>query len=154
MDKKTNEKESVVKIILEFIQHNPRHYIKLDIFGKTICPCARCFGFWIGLLVGFILSIPIWLGLFQIQNFILIFILAWLFTVPVIVDWSSVRLGLRVGKNSVRVSTGFLHGIGVIIYFFVLPAGIIFKVLTYFSYEIIFYVIRWRYHIQHYNMKL
>jgi uncharacterized membrane protein len=152
MDETVEKEESFKQIILDGIQHNPQHYIKIKIFGKEIHPCARCFGLWTGLIVGFIISSPFWLGIFKTENFLLIFTLAWLFAIPSIVDWSTVKLGLRKGKNSIRVFTGFLQGMGVVIYFFILPAGIIFKILTYTLYELVFNLIRWRYRIKHYHL--
>ena len=80
----TNENTNVKKIILEFIEHNPRHFLKIKIFKKTIHPCARCFGIWIGLITGFILFSPFWIGIFQIKNFFLIFTIAWIFAIPTI----------------------------------------------------------------------
>lgn len=145
--------KSIKELLLFFIQHNPRHYIKLNILRKTITPCARCFGLWTGIFVGFILLVPFLLGVFNIQNFVLIFIIAWLFVIPTIVDWGTTKLGLRKGTNSIRIATGFLHGIGLIIYFFILPANILFKISTYLLYDAIFYLIRWRYNLQHYRVK-
>jgi uncharacterized membrane protein len=146
------EEDSISKILLAYIQHNSRHFIELKLFGKVIYPCARCFGYWLGLLVGFLIISPFWLGIFYATNFILIFIIAWLFAIPTIVDWSTVKLGLREGNNSIRVIVGYLYGISVIIYFFVLPAGVLFKVLTYFMYGSIFFMIRKHYRIKHYTL--
>jgi len=153
MTEKTKKEDSFAGVILEAIQHNPRHYIKLKILGREIRPCARCFGLYIGLIIGFLLSSPFWLGVFYTNNFFLIFALAWLFAAPTIIDWVTVKLGLRKGKNNIRVVTGFLYGIGIIIYLFVLPASIIFKILTYALYELIFNLIRWKYRIKHYHIK-
>lgn len=152
--KSKDEEKSVKQIILEYIQHNPQHYIKLNIFKKTLYPCARCFGLCIGLLMGVLFSSPFWLGLVyvSVSNFALMFVISWLFVVPAIIDWSTVKLKLRKGKNSIRVITGFLYAIGITVYLFVLPANIIFKIVTYLSYEAIFYLIRWKYHIDHYEL--
>lgn len=149
------EEETIAQIVKESIEHNPRHYIKLKIFGKEICPCARCFGMWTGLIIGFLLSSPFWLGIIRVPDryFLLIFVIAWLFAVPAIVDWTTTKLKLRKGKNSIRVITGFLHGIGINIYFFILPIDVIFKIVTYVLYEIVFNLIRRRYRIQHYKIK-
>jgi uncharacterized membrane protein len=141
----------ISQILREGIEHNPRHYIVLNIFNKEIRPCARCFGLWIGTFFGFIFSSPFWLGIIKTENFNLVFILAWLFAMPSIFDWSTVKLGLRKGKNSVRVFAGFFHGVGVIIYFLVLPAGIIFKILTYALYEGVFQIFRITFHLNHYK---
>ena len=149
----SDKNKSLKQILVDFIQHNPRHYVTLKIFGRQIHPCARCLGLWFGLLVGFILSSIFWLGIYQIKNFILVFLIAWAFALPAIFDWISIKSNLRKGNNKTRLLTGFLLGIGIVIYFFVLPADIIFKVVTYSIYEIIFYIIRWYNHIRHYTIK-
>jgi uncharacterized membrane protein len=141
----------ISQILREGIEHNPRHYIILNIFDKEIHPCARCFGAWIGYLVGFILSSPFWLGYLHVNNFTLVFVIAWIFAIPALIDWSTAKLGLWEGKNSIRVATGFLYGFGVIIYLFVLPASIIFKILTYALYEGVFQTFRITFHLHHYK---
>ena len=149
------EEESIPKIILRFVEHNPEHFTKIKISGKKIYPCARCFGQWVGLFVGFIITSPFWLGVIHVpaQHFLQIFVIAWLFAIPTIVDWTTVKIGLRKGNNNLRVVVGFLHGIGTIIYFFVLPADIIFKILTYSLYSLSFILIRRLYKIKHYRAK-
>ena len=80
--------------------------------------------------------------MYAASNFFLAFLVAWLFVLPSIVDWSTIKLGLRTGNNNIRFFVGFLHGIGVVIYFFVLPAGILFKLVTYGFYGFVFVEIR------------
>ena len=123
-------KKGISYILLELIQHNPKHYFSIEVFGKKIYPCARCFGLWIGYLIGFILTFPFWYGLIFIDNFTLIFLISWLFILPSILDWATAKLGIREGGNKTRFATGFLHGIGVNIYLFVLPASVLFKIST------------------------
>jgi len=151
MNVNSDDKKTTKSIILEFIEHNPKHHIRLKVFSKEICPCARCFGLWLGLFIGFFFSIPFWAGYIRVHNFFLIFAIAWVFVIPAIIDWITVKACLRKGKNSVRVATGFLYGIGVTIYLFILPAGIFFKIVTYGLYEGSFYLIRWFFHIKHYK---
>lgn len=153
MNKNVEEETNVKEIILDFIQHNPKHYIQINFFGEIIYPCARCFGLWNGLFFGFILSSPFWLGFFQAKSFIMIFLIAWFFALPSIIDWSTEKLDIRKGSNKIRVTAGFLHGIGVNIYLFILPADIFFKIVTYSLYELIFYLIRRLYHIKHFKIK-
>ena len=136
------EEDSIPKILLRYIEHNQKHYLEFLIDGKPFRPCARCFGLWIGVFIGFLLASPFWLGIFKIQNFYLTFTIAWLFALPSIIDWSTVKLGMRKGDNNIRAVVGFLHGLGIIVYFFIMPASIAFKILTYVSYELIFHIIR------------
>lgn len=151
MNKSTTEQKTTKDIILEYIQHNPRHYLKINIKGKEIHPCARCFGLWVGALIGFIFASPFWLGFVYIDNFNLIFSIAWLLALPCIIDWSTVKIGLRKGNNYIRILTGFLYGLGAIVYIFVLPANILLKIGSYALYEGIFYIIRKEYKLTHLN---
>ena len=136
------EDESVLKIILRFIEHNPGHSLNINFLGKNFNPCARCFGTWVGGFSGLLLFSPFLFGMYAASNFFLAFLVAWLFVLPSIVDWSTIKLGLRTGNNNIRFFVGFLHGIGVVIYFFVLPAGILFKLVTYGFYGFVFVEIR------------
>jgi uncharacterized membrane protein len=149
------EEDSIPKIVLRYIEHNPSHYTKIKVKGKEIHPCARCFGHWVGIILGIFLTSPFWLRIIYVptQYFLFIFVIAWLFAIPSIIDWATVKLKLRKGNNNVRVVVGFLHGLGAIIYFFVMPADIIFKIWTYSLYSGSFIVIRRLYHLEHYKVK-
>ncbi|MBD3252261.1 DUF2085 domain-containing protein [Candidatus Pacearchaeota archaeon] len=148
-----NEEQTVGEIIKETIEHNPNHYIKIEIFGKRLRPCARCFGQWIGILISLIITSPFWLGFIYVDNFMLIFVISWLFVFPAIIDWSTTKLGFRKGNNNIRFLTGYLFGTGIIIYLLVLPTNMVFKIVTFAIYEIIFHMIR-RYHgLKHYHLK-
>jgi len=149
MNKSIDGQKTTKQLILDYIQHNKRHYITLKIKGKEIYPCARCFGLWIGTILGFFLTSPFWLGLIYIDNFILVFTAAWLLVIPNIIDWSSVKLGLRKGNNKIRVTVGFFYGIGVAVYIFVLPINILFRIGTYLLYELVFFLIRKKFNILH-----
>lgn len=143
------EEETVPKILLKYIEHHRYHYLTLKFRGKEIHPCARCFGYWVGLLIGFFLLSPFWLGLIYADNFLLVFLISWLLAAPSLIDWSTVKLGLRNGSNNVRAFVGFLHGISTVIYFFVLPAGIFFKIGTYTLYALVFNLARVKFHARH-----
>jgi uncharacterized membrane protein len=149
------KEDSISKILLRYIQHNPYHYIKIKVRGEKVQPCARCFGHWIGLILGFIFTSPFWLRIVYVptQYFYLIFTIAWIFAIPTILDWGTVKLKLREGNNKIRVVAGFLHGLGAIIYFFVLPADIVFKIVTYSLYSGGFMAMRRLYNLQHYKVK-
>jgi len=143
------EEETVPKIILKYIEHHKYHYLTLNIRGKEIHPCARCFGYWLGLFVGFFLLSPFWLGFIHTYDFLLVFSISWLLAIPTLLDWTTVKLGLRKGNNNIRAVVGFLHGISTVIYFLVLPAGIIFKIVTYTFYALVFNLARGKYHSRH-----
>ena len=145
--KKKIEECNIPKFKLGYLQHNPKHYLTLSLLNHIYYPCARCFGLLLGLLVGFILTFPFWLGVIYTYDFVLIFVIAWLFVIPSIVDWSTVKLGLRSSNNVIRVATGFLQGMGTMIYLFVLPADILFKIATILFYELVFEIVQSCYHI-------
>ena len=139
------DEDTVPIILLKYIEHNREHFLTINLGDKKYYPCARCLGIGVGLITGFIITLPFLTRLFYTNNFTLVFIIAWLFAIPSIIDWSTVKLKLRKGNNKIRTLVGFLHGIGITIYFFVLPAHIIFKFGTYFLYEFIFFKVRQRY---------
>jgi len=147
------KEDTIPKILLKAIEHNKDHYITLEIFGNKYYPCARCLGLWTGIFTGFFLSSPFWLGIYHANNFFLVFTIAWLFAFPSILDWVTVKLKLRKGNDKLRVVVGFLHGLGINIYIFILPANIIFKILSYLGYEVAFFEIRQRYRSKRYNTK-
>lgn len=130
---------NATEYIISFLEHN-EHCIELNIFGRKIKPCARCFGKIIGIFVSLILSLPFVFGYLKI-DFATAFILSWILAFPSILDWSSVKLGIREGNNKIRFITGFLLGCGVVTYLVIMPASILFKILTLMLYEFIFAII-------------
>jgi len=127
---------SIVKNLLE---HN-EHYVELNIFGKTVKPCARCFGKILGMMVSTPIALLFFLGYLHI-DFIAGFTISWLLALPAILDWSSVKLKLREGNNHMRVLTGFLLGCGIVSYFLIMPATWLFKFGTFLIYETVFGII-------------
>lgn len=128
-----------MRFLKNMLEHN-EHYIEINLFGKKIKPCARCFGKIIGIVVSLILSLPFVFGYIKI-DFITGFIASWILALPAIIDWSSVKLRIRKGSNKIRFITGFLLGCGITTYFLIMPAPILFKVLTFILYEFIFTII-------------
>ncbi len=126
--------------IKQLIEHNDEHFIELTIFGKTIRPCARCFGTFIGMLISFPVALLFYLGYLS-TSFTIGFIASWMLALPAILDWSSVKLGLWSGNNRVRVASGALLGSAILSYFLVMPAGIFFKFVTYLLYTSVFSII-------------
>ena len=128
--------------IIRALEHNEQHYIELNIFGRTIRPCARCFGKFIGIIFSFILALPFVFGFIDLKiGFLPAFILSWSLAIPAIVDWSSVKLGIREGSNKTRFVTGFLLGCGITTYLIIMPASLLFKVVTFMIYEFVFALI-------------
>ncbi len=142
MENKIKKNTTILEYIINKIQHNPDHYIKFNIRDRKILACARCTGFTIGFFVGLTILLPFFLGFIFTDNFFLVFTVSWIFVIPSIVDWGSVKLGLRKGSNPLRFLVGYLQGIGYAMYLFILPIHIIFRVTTLALYESAFFTIR------------
>jgi len=127
--------------IIGAIEHNPDHHIELKIHGRTIKPCARCFGKYIGMVAVLPVALLFFLGYFK-TTFYTAFFASWLLVIPAIADWSTVKVGIRGGSNRARVVTGFLLGAGISTYFLIMPASILFKLITFFAYSAVFAVIK------------
>jgi len=116
--------------IMHLLDHNPEHHTKLKIMGETFKPCSRCLG-------QYTIGLPFYL-LFMLLyltgtsfDFITIFIASWILSGLTILDWSSVELlKIRKGNNTTRLITGGTLGIGVSMYFWLLPATWTFKLST------------------------
>jgi len=79
------------------------------------------------------------------------FALSWMLAIPSIIDWGSVKLGLRDGNNKARFITGCLLGAGIITYIFLLPASWIFRIGTFAIYELIMSSIVFVVHMHEYG---
>jgi len=127
--------------ITQAIEHNPDHYIELNMNGKVIKPCARCFGKVIGMLFALPIALLFFLGFFHI-SFLLSFAVSWILAVPAITDWATIKIGIRRGNNKIRVLTGLFLGAGIVTYFLVMPATFLFKISTFLLYSSVFFIIR------------
>jgi len=124
----------------------------LNLFGRELHPCSRCFGMYLGI----ILSLPVILYLYfnYSFNFEFIFVVSWLLASFAIIDWASAKAGLRKGTNSMRTISGFLLGIGSIIYLFLLPTNIFLNSISLWGYGITFTVIAYVVWCKEYNLSL
>ena len=131
--------------------HN-KHHITLNLFGRELQPCSRCLGRYLGI----VFSLPFVLHLYfnYSFNFELIFTISWILASVAIVDWASVKAGLRAGSNSMRVTSGFLLGIGSIIYLFLLPTHIILNGISLWGYGFVFTVVAYIVWCKEYNLSL
>lgn len=132
---------SIKEKIIQIIEHNPNHYIELNIFGKKIKPCARCFGKYIGIVTTLPLALLFIFGFLK-ADFTISFIVSWLLAIPAIIDWITVKTKKRDGNNRTRVASGFLLGVGIATYFLIMETSLIFKLVTFMIYSIIFALIR------------
>lgn len=88
------------------------HWFTLHIFGGELHLCARCSGVVLGFISTKILftaalassySTPFPLGL----------LISLLLALPAMVDWATQNMGFRQSSNNLRLTTGFLEGLGV-----------------------------------------
>ncbi|MHA1298829.1 MAG: DUF2085 domain-containing protein [Candidatus Helarchaeota archaeon] len=89
------------------------HTILLNFRDKEIRLCARCTGIYTGLIVGIVGPAIFGFWLFgksfdPYKSLISAIILA----TPLLIDWGTQKVGLRESKNILRVTTGFLFGVG------------------------------------------
>ena len=80
--------------------------------GHQFPVCARCTGFYTGLLAYLIFS-----QFYQVTYDLNIFILSIILLIPVSIDGFTQLFGLRESNNTLRFVTGFIGGIGLIIFF-------------------------------------
>jgi uncharacterized membrane protein len=71
--------------------------------------CSRCFGFYIGLIIGLVIPI-IFYWIYQIEIMVLFWIMIIGLT-PMAIDGISQFFGLRVSNNNLRFTTGIMAGL-------------------------------------------
>ena len=77
--------------------------------GKPMPICARCFGFYLGLLIGILIPLFIFEIYFINVNYMLILMI--LCIIPLAIDGLTQFLGFRNSNNYLRFSTGILAGV-------------------------------------------
>ena len=93
------------------LAHN--HWLTLNVFGVELQLCARCSGTVLGFIGSKILLNTTFLMNYSI-TFHIGFLVSLLFFLPTIVDWTTQSLGFRQSNNRLRLTTGFLDGIGIV----------------------------------------
>jgi uncharacterized membrane protein len=81
----------------------------LTINGKPMSICARCFGFYLGLLIGFI--IPVLFNQIYYWHIRYLIILMVLGVMPLVIDGFTQLMGLRSSSNGLRFGTGLFTGV-------------------------------------------
>lgn len=82
--------------------------------GQGARICARCTGIILGYVAGILLSVPfaaVAVGYSKAPAY-----LGYALAIPLILDWTTQRWGLRTSSNGMRLVTGFMTGAGVIIF--------------------------------------
>jgi len=114
-------------LFLLLSHHSPKKLhrtIHIRIRRRDLYLCARCTGIWAGILsilLAFFLGLglPPWL-----------YILLWyVLPAPAIIDWITQSCKLRESKNTIRVGTGYLLGIGLGLVFLLLAKGMLYLFL-------------------------
>ena len=87
--------------------------------GHQFPVCARCTGFYTGLVV-----FLIWNWFFELNHDINTIIISMILMIPVVIDGFTQYFGPRESTNTIRFITGFIGGIGLIIFLKIVIRGI------------------------------
>jgi uncharacterized membrane protein len=79
----------------------------LHIAGHPFAVCSRCFGIYLGLLIG-VAVYPLWRPVAQIEPIARVWLFASL--IPVTIDWSLTVFGVWENTHTTRVITGLILG--------------------------------------------
>ena len=88
--------------------------------GHQFPVCARCTGFYTGLIV-----FLIWNYFFKLNNDIATLLISMILMIPVAIDGITQYFGPRESTNTLRFITGFIGGIGLIIFLKITIRGIL-----------------------------
>ncbi len=90
-----------------------RHWITINLGGKSLRICARCLGVIVG--VSLLLTTISFFEFFIFYSLPVVYQLSIciIFISPAAYDWLTQSWGLRAGTNKLRISTGVLEGFGV-----------------------------------------
>ena len=145
-------KQLIWWIVQITIGHNPDHSTTITVFNKKMQVCSRCFGLYLGLAV---FAPAFWLISFrESYGFWYIFCASWILALFSIVDWVTVKAGLWKGDNAVRMLTGFMLGLGGMLYLFLLPIPSIYRIITLWGYGLIFTVVHYAVKCKEFNLSL
>jgi len=109
----SNLKGKIFKIVNNIFGLNLCHgksSRSLNLFGKKMPMCARCFG----MLIGVYIFVPIFLiyFLYNPANFYY-FVFVPIFLLPGFIDGVTQMMGYRISNNLIRLITGFFIGMGI-----------------------------------------
>lgn len=85
--------------------------------GKQFPLCTRCTGFYIGMILGIFILVVMVIASMPMEFFVDLtsFFLAWIFGIPVIIDWGLQHYKGIMSNNHRRYVTGFCGGVAVAI---------------------------------------
>lgn len=88
--------------------------------GHQFPVCARCTGFYTGLVV-----FLVWNHFFRLNSDIFTLLISMILMIPVAIDGFTQYFGPRESTNTLRFITGFIGGIGLIIFLKIIIRGIL-----------------------------
>ena len=88
--------------------------------GHQFPVCARCTGFYTGLVV-----FLVWNHFFRLNHDIVTLLISMILMIPVAIDGFTQYFGPRESTNTLRFITGFIGGIGLIIFLKIIIRGIL-----------------------------
>jgi uncharacterized membrane protein len=129
--------KKIIHFVFDILEHNPEHFIVINIFGEKIKACSRCLGAYVsGFICYFIFGLMYLYG--YSLPFYPVFIASFLLGSVTLVDFATVDVfHIRKGNNRIRLFAGILLGIGAMLYFWLLPASWFFRILTLLFYNML-----------------
>lgn len=118
------------QILKMLIEHNPRHYTKLNLFGEQYKVCSRCLGMWTAGIISFFIFAFVYLSGFTFE-FYHVSSIAFGLAFICFFDWISAKTSLRTGDNNIsRIITGGFLGVAISMWIWLLPVPWLFRILS------------------------
>lgn len=130
----------MLKLIKVLLEHNPKHFTKINIMDTEIKACSRCLGAYTSLLI----FTPIFAYMYYREislSFWFVFITSIALGSVTFIDWFTVSTEIRKGNNNFRIFAGFLLGISASFYLWLLPESWWFRLTTILLYGLIAIII-------------
>jgi len=119
------------------LEHNPRHYTPVKLFGETYNICSRCLGTYSMGIISFIV--------FAIIHFYGFTFSFYQIALPALgmgficfIDWISSKTSFWQGDNKVRILTGGFLGVAISMWFWLLPVDLFTRIWTLIVIEAVF----------------
>lgn len=125
-----NRLKKLILAPIRILEHNSEHATSLHIFGEEIKVCSRCLGAYTSGLICYFLFAYVYLYTNIKLSFIVVITTSFILGGFTLIDWITVAIHLRKGNNKVRMVAGVLLGISAMLYFWLLPASWLFRILT------------------------
>jgi uncharacterized membrane protein len=128
-------------IIKMMVEHNPRHYTPIRILGEKYNVCSRCLGTWTAGIISFFVFAGVYFS-GHVFEFYQIALLALGLAFICFIDWVSAKTSLRTGSNNTtRIVTGGCLGVGINLWFWLLPVPWVYRILSLMLLSLFFSVV-------------